>query len=347
MTSAIKFLKATTALFLVQLLAISNAFAACVAVDGGIQTQTLFAGQTIDAGTVTTQVVGDDLQISYNTTGGWQLVETHAWAGNDIADMPQTRKGTPKLGNFPYNSGDITGATNYVVNVPLDVLGFTCPSVDAMYYVATHAALQLVNAGGDVVQTETGWADGDRFVEKGMWGTFFNVTLSCDCGSEPPTTGNGQCETAFAFGGGTNAIDADFTNSFLEIDEDGDTVGDFNRWGWSNGAIGVGNYVWDVYAGAGQSDINKGTLVGTLTVDYNGSSANVSFNTIAPYSVEETHVYVGSEILPRDGNGNYTVAPGQYPQIHEDLGVATSDSYVFNGLSGNIYVVAHAVACGF
>jgi len=40
--------------------------------------------------------------------------------------------------------------------------------------------------------------------------------------------------------------------------------------------------------------------------------------------------------------GDYTVAPGQYPAQH-DLTMATTDSYTITGLSGSVYLVAHAV----
>jgi hypothetical protein len=46
----------------------------------------------------------------------------------------------------------------------------------------------------------------------------------------------------------------------------------------------------------------------------------------------ETHVYVGNDILPQDNKGGYTVAPGQYQMV--------------TGLSGDIYVVAHASVYG-
>lgn len=309
----------------------------------GIHCEILYAGQTIDAGTVCAEVSGDYLLITYDTSEGWQLEETHLWVGSNIADMPQTRRGNPKIGNFPYASGDITGATVYSMSVPLTDIDFSCPADDTNYFVAAHAALRKVDSSGNVIQTETGWADGDRLVEQGMWGTYFTITLTCNT----TTSGGDKCETAFAYGGGTNAIDSDTTNSFLEIDEDGDSVGDFNRWGWSIGPLEQGSYEFDIYAGAGQSNITKGTLVGTLLLDYDGTTATVTFSMDAGYhTLNETHLYVGNEILARDVNGDYTVAPGQYSFIHENLDTSTSDTFVV-GESGNIYIVAHAVVCGF
>ena len=212
-----------------------------------------------------------------------------------------------------------------------------------------HALRKPDGSGG--YQTETGWADGDIFVEKGMWGTYFTITLTCECNGGGNAS---QCETAFAFSGYPNADDEDVTTCFLNIDEDGDGNGDFNRWGWTNGAVEAGTYEWPIYAGAGQCDTNKGTLVGTLSVEYDGLTATVTFqtegtnpDTALPYTINETHLYVGGEKLTRDVNGEFTVAPGQYPNIHEGLNEATSDTFTIEGLSGDIYVVAHGVVCGF
>ncbi|MGA1824193.1 MAG: hypothetical protein ACMUIP_05960 [bacterium] len=216
-------------------------------------------------------------------------------------------------------------------------IGFSCPGEDTTYYVAAHAALRKPDGSGGY-QTETGWADGDLFVERGMWGTYFAITLTCDC-----TGGGGggaECETAFAYG-------ADNATCFLGLDLDGDGTYDFNRWGWTNGPLlAPGSYTFDIYAGAGQCELGKGTLVGTLTVEYDGEIAFIGYWMKAGFTMKETHLYVGNEILARNVNDEYTVAPGQYPYIHEGLDGATVDVYGIE-ISGDIYIVAHAVVCGF
>jgi len=150
---------------------------------------------------------------------------------------------------------------------------------------------------------------------------------------EQPQPGSGQ-ETAFAFGG--NAA-----TCFLE---DG-----FNRWGWTN--VITGDFTMPIYAGAGQCDISKGTLVGNLLVDVSadGTTATVTYQMNGSYKLEETHLYVGStKYVPfTKGNKiNYTVAPGQYPTIH-DLTGASSDTYTVTlPTSGTIYLIAHSVVSG-
>ncbi len=316
----------------------SSSNAQCVwAEDGsGAQCQTLLAGQTIEAGTVCAEVDGADLLVSYVTAGDWELSEVHLWVGADLADMPQTRKGSPKIGNFPYKAEDLSGSSTHQFVIPLSDLGFECPGDDMEFLVAAHASLRRPDGSGDGYQTETGWADGERFVERGMWGTFFSIWLTCDCHSDPPALRT--CETAFAFGG-------DLATCFLDIDEDSDGIRDFSRWGWTNNVAAEDMYVFDIYAGAGRCDRNKGTLVGTLTVIYLGGSVDVIFSMNDGFEMDEVHLYAGSDILPLDVNGNHTVAPGQYPYVVDDLDGVSSHAILGIPASGPISVVAHAVVC--
>jgi len=83
-----------------------------------------------------------------------------------------------------------------------------------------------------------------------------------------------------------------------------------------------------------------------LDCDGHSGHALVTFTSYSGYSFEEAHLYVGSEMLPRDKNGGYTVAPRQYPEIKDDLDSATSVTFLVSGVSGDVYVVAHAVAAG-
>lgn len=307
---------------------------ACVATDEGVQTQVLYAGQTIEAGAISVEVVGDALLVTYETTDGWELEEAHLWVGDDLADMPQTPTGNPKIGLFPYSSGDISGETTWSFEVPLEELGFSCPGDDATFHVAAHAALRKDDGSGGY-QTETGWADGDRLVDRGSWATAFETTLSCDCGVEEPT--GGSCETVYAYGG-------DLATCFIDADFDGDGEDDgISRWGWSNDISAGGDHSFEIYGGAGQCDLDKGTLVGTLEVeDHGDGSLTVTYTMDAGYGLDETHLYVGDEPLPTGANGEPTVAPGQYP-MGEELEAAASASYT---VEAGDFVVAHGVVCG-
>ena len=136
---------------------------AIVATDNnsGVQCKILFADHTIDAGRVCAEVVGDNLEITFSTSGAWKLEEAHLWIGGNLGDIPQTRQGNPKIGNFPYKSGDITGATNHTFQVPLNNLGIYSDvnKGNSDFYVAAHAALRKIDSIGNVIQTESGWAE--------------------------------------------------------------------------------------------------------------------------------------------------------------------------------------------
>jgi len=139
---------------------------------------------------------------------------------------------------------------------------------------------------------------------------FIPLTLECE---PEPFSG---CETAFARGENGNTC-------FLDEG--------FNRWGWTVGPLSEGTEAsYDVYAAAGQCDTSKGTLVGSVNVSYVDGNVTVTYNIDDSYTVTETHTYAGNSMLP-EKKGRPTVAPGQYT-IQEDL-------------SGDIYIIAHAVVC--
>jgi hypothetical protein len=289
----------------------------------------LLAGQSTVAGSVCSSLEDENLKVTYSTIDGWTLTGAHLWAGVNLAGVPQTASGNPKVGNFPYNAGTLADLTSYSFEVPLSTFGLSstlteCAPVNA--YVVSHAVVRRSVAGG-TYQTETAYGEGTRLVQKGNWATWFSITLTCT-GDEPRPA---VCETAFAYGG-------DDAVCFLDTD-----VIDTSRWGWFNGPLAAGSYSFDLYAGAGQCDLSKGTLVGQVSVDFDGATAQVSYSMGSGFTLDETHLYVGAEPLPRK-NGEYTVAPGQYGNVHT-LTAASSDSFTVSGLSGSVYVVAHAVAC--
>ncbi|MDR8390251.1 hypothetical protein NC796_03805 [Aliifodinibius sp. S!AR15-10] len=162
-------------------------------------------------------------------------------------------------------------------------------------------------------------------------------------------------ETAFAVKtksvGGEKAVDRDYSTCF---DEEIIENVSFANWGWTNGPISEnsGEIKYDIYAGAGQCDLSKGTLVGELTVKYSGGTftATYKMTETSPYSgktytMTETHLWVGSEPYPTQ-NGKYTVAPGHYGNV-DDHDHITEFTYEITGLSGPVYFIAHAVVSGF
>lgn len=139
------------------------------------------------------------------------------------------------------------------------------------------------------------------------------------------------CETAFAYS-------TEGARCFREI---------FGtpRWGWSIGPLAEGTRTFDLYAGAGQCDLGKGTKVGTASVEIEGGLARVALTAAQGYSFAESHLYLGSTPLPRHAKGGYTVAPGRFPYAH-DLNQATYDSYEVTGVPSAANMVLHVVSCG-
>lgn len=291
--------------------------ASAVTIEGN-SSFTLFAGQSINAGTVDLAVNGDTLVVSYNTIDGWGLEEVHLFIGENLADMPQAKNGNPKIGNFPYIAQSLNGAVSYSFYIPLSALGGEPYVCDKTFIVAAHAALKKDNGDG-TFQTETGWGDGEKMVTKGNWATYFSILFSCD-GTEPPNP-DPECETAFAYGDLT-FIDLGITDS---------------RWGWVISLDGPQSGVARIYAGAAQNDITKGEYVGDLSYDYDGTTLVLTFDMLSGFYMEETHVYASNQ-LPD------TIAPGQYGNIH-DLDQAITDSFSIPVSGSTIYIIAHAVVC--
>ncbi|TYA52318.1 hypothetical protein [Formosa maritima] len=147
----------------------------------------------------------------------------------------------------------------------------------------------------------------------------------------------GECETMFAKG------NDDIATCFIG--------NGFNRWGWTNGPLSTGVYIMDIYAGAGRCITENREPAGTVTLDYNAETGDalVTYSVDAGYVLTETHLYLGNGPYPlkRRGNNGWvpTVAPGQYPYQHGSLDNVSVDSYKVNGLSGDIYMIAHGVIC--
>ena len=87
----------------------------------------LLAGQTEDVGDVKVWNDGTNLYVKYETTGGWEMTETHLHVADDSGDIPQTKykgkgKGTggnPIPGQFDYQMEHDPAVTTYTYTIPL------------------------------------------------------------------------------------------------------------------------------------------------------------------------------------------------------------------------------------
>jgi hypothetical protein len=154
----------------------------------------------------------------------------------------------------------------------------------------------------------------------------FDITIDYNCTCVPD-----NCETAYAY-------NCCYSTCFSHWG--------FNSWGWTNGPLSprCRAYVFDIYAGAAQCDLWRGKKVGYLKVNYNGSTATVTYNMFYGHKITKTHLYIGSTPIPPN---NKPGVPGQYPYHDDDATLVTDTKviYVIPVNGGDIYIIAHAVVC--
>ena len=132
---------------------------------------TLFAGQTIDAGTVSVANDSNFIYVTYNTANGYVLTQTHLYVGA-CALIPVNRPGNPIPGQFPYASAH-SNLSSYTYQIPITALpAGTCGCI------AAHAVVVKLNAAGTVVDQQTGWGNGTVINPDGQWGMKFTY---CSC----------------------------------------------------------------------------------------------------------------------------------------------------------------------
>ncbi|WP_299675033.1 hypothetical protein [uncultured Dokdonia sp.] len=147
--------------------------------DGGNEpclSTNLIAGQHHIAGSVTVDVDGSDIIITYTTNEDWTIGATHLSIGNCAEQtIPTTGSGNPKVGHFEHSSTHSDGTNQVVYILDTSVL-------DDNYCFAAHAEVSGPTGG------ETAWAEGQEF-EGNNWAMYVSALLSdCDTddGGTPP-----------------------------------------------------------------------------------------------------------------------------------------------------------------
>lgn len=156
---------------------------------GTVMEQTLFAGQDINAGNVSVSNDANNLYVTYTTTNGWEMLETHLYVG-DCNEIPTGGNGNPQIGLFPYTTDHNPSVTTYTYTIALSEL-------DDCYCIAAHTALVQYDNNGNIIASETGWANGND-MGGGSWAMNFEY-----CTQECEDDNNDTCyqeETAWADG---------------------------------------------------------------------------------------------------------------------------------------------------
>ena len=126
---------------------------------------TLYADQIVDVGTLTVEVVGTDLVVTYVVNSPWVLGDTHLYVGT-VAPT----KSAP--GRFPYGPEDAVAG---VYTIPLaDFSGATTLYIAAQAEV-THST--EIDPDTGVLREETAWAEGLRIRPNKNWAMYFEFTV--------------------------------------------------------------------------------------------------------------------------------------------------------------------------
>lgn len=125
----------------------------------------LIAGQHHIAGSVTIDVVGDYLYVTYTTNDDWVLGTTHLSIGVCDDDwVPINGAGNPQIGQFEFTEPDFVTDHLAVYIIPITDIGDN-------YCFAAHAEVSGESGG------ETAWAEGQGF-SGNSWAMFSEFTLS-------------------------------------------------------------------------------------------------------------------------------------------------------------------------
>lgn len=319
--------------FILFLMSVGTALAECVP-----EVWELTAGQYTDVGYVSVTNDADKIYVTYTLEYPEAVFcDLHLWIGNNLLNVPSTPGGTPIPGQFCQAAGGSCfnatglGLTSYTFEVALSDLGIENVenACGVTLYVFTHATVC-----GSLSETAWGGNIPVDVGEPGRWYYYDEYEICCDF--EEPPTGIPYCQTAFAKGGWvfvtSNKANPEQLPSLDLIK---------NRWGWAIKLTAVGSTTYDIWAGAGLNDTSKGTLVGNLTVNWDGSNVTVTYEIDEGYDISEVHIYAGDD--PPN-----TTAPGQYGYVNEFDPNATSHSITLpltDSNGGGVWLIAHAVVC--
>ncbi|WP_142784759.1 hypothetical protein [Changchengzhania lutea] len=146
--------------------------------DEHCKTIDLIAGQHHIAGTVTIDIEGGNMIITYQINLDWTIDATHLHITNCEADgFPVTGANNPKIGNFDYSSTHEEGVTEVTYIFNLNDF-----NIDDAFCFAAHAEVSGPSE-------ETAWAEGEDFGGK-SWAMFVEANLT-DCEDEGDDDGGG------------------------------------------------------------------------------------------------------------------------------------------------------------
>ncbi|RKS50642.1 thrombospondin type 3 repeat-containing protein [Gillisia mitskevichiae] len=147
-------------------------------------------------------------------------------------------------------------------------------------------------------------------------------TTNNGCPEEDVDTG---CGTAFMFGN-------------TRINE----ISKSNRWGWAHNYNTADNddnnsQTFDLWRGAGQNDLSKGTNAGEVTITTNGDQVHFSISLNSGFSISDLHVY-----LSEDSPGDTAKSPGKYNRNDEVGDSELEFTLTRTSSDSSFWVIVHA-----
>lgn len=100
----------------------------------------LYAGKTTLVGSVTVCNDENSLTVTYNTSFGWSISETHLAVGDELRDIPQTKTGNPIPGQFPYGGNHNPPVSSVPFTIAKSAIG---PNIghNSTVIIAAHAVV--------------------------------------------------------------------------------------------------------------------------------------------------------------------------------------------------------------
>ena len=145
----------------------------------GLHVTTLYAGQTIDAGTASVWNSREKLQIQVEALEGWRISEIQIYVGTD--PVP-TKKDNPVPGKFPYKKEYTNPSHQHTLVLDLEedlAFNWGAPWEDQrIQNIAVHTDLVQLDEKGKVIAEEGAWAFGPAAFEGGQWGWWFSYEIA-------------------------------------------------------------------------------------------------------------------------------------------------------------------------
>lgn len=126
------------------------------------------AGQNIEMGSVTVANDADYVYVILEAVNNWVIGKSHVYVGTKEL-LPVNKNGNPQIGHFPYTSTHNPMVTYHMFKIERDKL-------PTSFTVAVHAEVHKIE-NGQLIQSETAWGKGLRFVTKGSWAMYFGYTI--------------------------------------------------------------------------------------------------------------------------------------------------------------------------